>query len=601
MAHPRALRRAALACALPALLWLLAACAGQAPLPQVRIQAELKPNGDLAVTQEIAYDIAPSRQGALTQGLTHTLYAQGDGEIADISITARLADGQSVTFARDDDAAPGDTAKFSLRAADGRAVLSLYHPMPRAGGRQTVIYRYTLPGLARRYSDSGALDWDALGPQGWDRGIADFSLRVALPLSDRASAHVTVPTAPPQAQWGHSTDGLALSARNVAPGQRVRAQLDFPAAVLPYQPFTSRESLADLRAAQAAKQDRAAILGAAWAGASLLVLGGLLLWQRGRTRRAAYSGSLPRGQEPLLGITAPAELSALTPLARSAGAEDMVAMLLHLIHRNHLALLAPPPGLPLCADTLDQARVVRLPGPRDTLLDGEFFLIHWLIDLVGDGKSVSLGQMRRAPRAGFGADYRSWRRLVNRQIAQRPWFADVDAERTALALPGCTLVAGTLAMALLGAAPWAWLGLPAGAALVACARRLRRLAPAAQRETLRWQGLRQQLLDGPPLRVETIAQWERILLYAQAMGIGQQAAQAMLRDGQRGSRGMPWPDAREATYLAWPLLEYADRLPEWFALLCQAVAAPAVTWLDRARQRLRALRPPHHYLTGKSK
>ncbi len=550
-----------------ALALVLYSCATDKPLSRARIYAQLEPNGNLAVTEQVDYDLAP---GVL--GLARTLDA---GALSDFSASVLMPDGRTVHFMPSASAAPGDSGEMLVRQLGGRTELTLYERFPAQGGRIIATYRYTIRAITQRYSDGATLTYDALGKQGWPQRIADFSLRVALPLTQNDTVEVLMQHLPRGANWNRSTDGVVVTAHNLPARKRLTMRLDFSSTLLTYQQVLPGQRLADLRAAERDSADRARMLGAGWALLCILAGTGVLGWLYWRGHREESEPTPYRHQGgPPMGITAPAELSTLMPYAEGVGARDLVAMLLHLMHRNHLALVAPDRRLPLTEENVDQARIVRLPGPRDTLLDGEFFLIHWFIDLLGDGNSVSLGQIRRTPRAQFSTDYKAWRRLVNRQIADRPWFEDMRREKRALMLPGCTMVLGTMILSILGASSWVWIGFPIGAGLIAYAQRMRRRTPAAIREVARWQALAQQIREEKVDRVTTIAQWERILLYAEALGLGHEAAVAMQQAWWESGQAMPFPDAQQATFMAWPLLEYREGLPRWFDWLCEAIIAP---------------------------
>ncbi len=546
---------------------VLYSCTARQTLPRARIYAQLEPNGDLDVTEQIDYDLAPG-----TLGLTRTLDA---ATLSDFAASALLPDGRTVQFLPNASAVPGDNGGMIIRQKGTETMWTLYQQFPAQGGRITATYRYTIRAITKRFSDGATLTYDALGKQGWPQGIADFSLRVALPLTQNDTVDAVMQRLPRGTTWNRSTDGVVVTGRDLPAGQRLTMRLDFSSTLLIYQQVLPGQKLADIRAAERAATDRARVLGAGWALACILMATGVLGWLYWRRHREEPEQTpLRHSGGPPMGITAPAELSTLMPYAEGVGARDLVAMLLHLIHRNHLALVAPDRRMPLTEESVDLARIVRLPGPRDTLLDGEFFLIHWFIDLLGDGKSVTLGQVRRTPRAQFQTDYKAWRRLVNRQIAERPWFEDMRREKRALMLPGGVMVLGTIMLSIMGASSFVWLGLPVGAGLIAYAQRMRRRTPAAIREVARWQALAQQIQDGQVDYVTSIAQWERILLYAEALGLGHEAAVALQQAWWESGQAMPFPDAGQATFLAWPLLEYREGLPRWFDWLCEAIASP---------------------------
>ncbi len=559
----------ALLCAMAALLFLCSCSNNSRQLPRVRMVAELMPNGSLRITEEVSYNLG---QGVYS--ISHALEGYRASDITDLSATGRMADGNRVTFAQHDQAALGDSASLVATPTDGTHVLlTLYHPFSAASGVTTLTFRYTLHNMAIRYTDAGTFTWAPLGARGWDVSIDAWSARIVMPMRADAPPEVTLLAAPANAKLDQFSDGFQLSASQVKAGAHASIRVDFEPSILLYVPVTQGQPLDSIRSEDAAEAGRRAALGYGWLGFCALALCAFVLWIRLRVDRdpALLPERMRQGQ--LLGVTAPAELSTLVQQVGSVGHRDVIAMLLHLIHRNHLALLRPSSGLTLTRDTMDQARIIRLHAPRDTLLDGEFFLIHWFIDSIGDGKSVTLEQIRRVPRDRFFNDYRVWKQLVNEQIAQRPWFRDLRHQRTALLALGALMVVGTPVMLALGALPLAWAGLPLGAAVIAYALLMRRRTPAAAMEAQRWQSLRDQLETGVLHGASTIAQWERILLYAEAMGMGPQAATALQNavGAEVAGEAPPWPDAHESTFLAWPLLEYAGQLEYWFELFCQAI------------------------------
>jgi|GEM_PF-2762889 len=562
-------RPLAVLCVLGPLFFLSACSVSQHPLPRVSVLAELRPDGALRITEEVTYEL-----GAGVRSISHALEASHAAGIADVSACARMADGRRVDFALRDHAELGDMATLVARpAGETHLLLTLYHPFspPNAASTMaavTVTYSYSLRGLAQRYSDAGTFTWEPLGSRGWDVPIAQWSARIALPLGAEDRLDAALLHAPSRATLTRRSDGVSLSTQPVSAGTRVGIRVDFAPELLVHMPIEPGQPLAALRAEARNKELSNALLGYGWAALCGLASLGLAAWfhHRKGIKKEARGG-------PALGVTAPAELSTLVPLAGGVGPRDVAAMLLHLVHRNHLALLPPDSGLPLTRETLEQARLIRLPAPRDRLLDGEFFLIHWFVDTLGDGKAVTMEQIRRVPRASFDADYRVWRQLVNEQIAQRPWFEALGSQRKTLVTLGVGLLLGTPVIAALGALPIAWLGVPIGLATVAYARRMRRRTASAALEVKRWRSLRVQLLAGRVQGATTLAQWERILLYAHAMGIGPKAAAAMQAAVAAEAQGKApaWPDARDATFMAWPLLDYPGHLARWFELLCRAI------------------------------
>lgn len=558
-------RKMALLCAFLLSLLLLPACSLSRDyhLSAYQQTAQVLPDGSLLVDEQATYVFDDE-----SDGLTRQLTAPEGQSIEIESVSWQPANGNATALSASQPAqAEEGTYTLSGQADD----LTLTIHQPQAGAAQgTLQVRYTIRTPAERYSDISTIVWAPLGTKGLPNAVDNVALRLVLSVSQAGQVHAAMLQGPGGYNLYAGEGGLQLDYASMPAGDEVLLRVDFPEVLLSHQ-AARPEALLTIRSQQQLEALHQLSLGLSWCVACWVLGIALTIYCYHKFDKDPQNVSAPPSSR-MMGVTGPAELSNLMPFSTGAGAHDFSAMLLHLIHRNHLRLYPPRQGLSLNAETIGMARIERLPAPRDTLMDAEYFLIHYLVDVLGDGKSVALSDIRDAKKSEFKKDFRAWRKLVDRQLAGRPWFVRQDSQRIILALLGSILVLGSAFVALVLRAPMAWAGLPPGLWLMCYAFLMRKRTPEAMYEIQIWQTFGRKLEMSGLGRVDSIAQWERILLYAEAMQMGDLAAREL---AQRVTFGMTFPDAGQATFLAWGLLDYPMQLAEWFDLLTDAIRPKA--------------------------
>lgn len=240
-----------------------------------RFQAEIEPDGDLAVVETIDYDFGTeARHGILRDIPTRLGYDNTHDRVyrlRDVAVSSETAPDQT---ARED--GPGGTTR--LRIGDPDRTIT---------GRHTYAIRYTLEGALNAFDDHIELYWNAIGDE-WDVPILDAIAFVGTPAPIQRVACFAGPAGSFEPCESFTVDGTAATFTEDALGafQALTFVVSLPPGSVPVAgPF-----LEERWSFQRAFSATPATLGLGGGLLVLIVAGvGLLTWRVGRDRRAVGS------------------------------------------------------------------------------------------------------------------------------------------------------------------------------------------------------------------------------------------------------------------------------------------------------------------------
>lgn len=218
----------------------VAARAASIEMPRVAIEAVVRENGDLEVTERRSFTFEDDVNGVYW---TIPLAQNAQGATSSFTIDGVVetdADGTERAFSQVDYAQEGDAGVYTAVADSTEVEVKLYTPH-EDGDEATVAFSYTLTGAVMAWADTGELYWQFVGPA-WEEDSYDVSLLVRFPLADRASS---VPVVGEDFRaWGHgpleATVTLDADAATVAytvpcvrSGEYAEARVAFPLSWVP--------------------------------------------------------------------------------------------------------------------------------------------------------------------------------------------------------------------------------------------------------------------------------------------------------------------------------------------------------------------------------
>lgn len=465
---------------------------------EVRIDAELRPDGSLSVVEERTFDFSGSYRFAF-----YELPLSGDQEIVDLAVAE---EGTPLVEGDPDDEEPGT---FGRDDEDDGLALTWHYRSPATDEQRTFTISYTVTAAAVRHADTAELYWQWIG-DGWDVPTRELVAEVDLPGDAplRAGEDLSI--------WAHGPlDGtveqvgprtVRTSARDVPAATVVELRALFPAEDLAAAPGGGRTVRAEILAeedclAVGADADRARARGEepaadcdpnagrrSAAGAVLVALSitgalavGVLYATRGR--RAPLPSDLP-DQEWSPPTGDPPALVEWLLRRGTLGEGALTATLLDMARRGVLVMeeASGPGGRSDVAFRLGDAS-----APRHAF---EEPVLELLRPLARDGRSVTGTELEgwvKGHRTEAGAAWSGFTSAVAAEGKARRWQRPAWPFGMVLAIGVLLLVAAGIGAAL-GAAPVALaVGFGTAVVVLACSPLLLRRTAEGQTLATRWE------------------------------------------------------------------------------------------------------------------
>lgn len=495
------------------------------------VRIVIEPDGDLLITETIAYDFGPNeRHGIVRDVPTRLRYDDVFDRVYPLDVVSVRA-----TDAPDDVEVTEEGASTHIRIGD---------PDRTVTGRHAYELIYRVEGALNGFQDHDELYWNAVGT-GWNVPIGRATVQVSAPARiDRVACFqgYAGSTEPCASAVARGTEAAFEPGRALSSFEGVTVVVALPKGAVPAPEPMLRERWA---------VDRAFSVTPATLTLSLALLAGLagwlgtLVWRRGRDRR--YPGSavdqihgsatpgdvpVPIGEgdaeapvefEPPEGIR-PGQVGTL--FDERANVLDVTATIVDLATRGHLMIVEIPKE-----DWFGKAdwRLVRQPAPGDELVLYERRLLDAIFQGGVDQVLVSELKTKFAERLHKVQDE------LYRDVVRRGWFAEhpeTVRKRWAAAGLVATAAGAGLTFVLARWTHWGLVGIPAvlaGLALLVMSSRMPARTAAGTAMVRRVRGFR-VVIDKAETHLSRWAEQElvftRFLPYAVVFGLTEKWARA---------------------------------------------------------------------------
>lgn len=394
-----------------------------------RIAAQLDASGDMNVEEEITYEFDGS-----FRGVYRTLMEEGSMGISDFKVS-KLQAGKLTEFMNNNSEAEDTYQLFDEGNGKRLKIFSTSEDE-----RKTFVIKYKVNAVATRYSDIGELYWKFIG-EDTEVKIEDFDIRITLPEgADKEQLRI----------FGHGplsgvseiidSRTVGLKVDKLLPHNFVEARVLFPAELI-----AASDKIANTAALQRIlaeekgfaeeaneKREKArAVMGFSLLFALFELLLIIYLYIKyDREYRTQFSGEYFR---ELPGSYSPAVMSVLWNFG-NVKPRDITATIMDLVRRKYLDLKVEQTetkGIIKHKIENEYTFVLDKDADQGALSRHEKYLIDWLIYTIGNGDSVSLGEIEKSSKTlngaeNFKSDYDAWTEYV-RQEAEKLSFFDKNA------------------------------------------------------------------------------------------------------------------------------------------------------------------------------
>ncbi|WP_413476275.1 DUF2207 family protein [Latilactobacillus fuchuensis] len=428
----------------------------------------------------------------------------------------------------------------------------LYQPATD-GDTLNVVLKYRLTNLIINYRDTAELNWRVIGT-GWDSDLDNVAITIQLPkklAKDQLKSWTHGDLAGQQVVDAAKGQVKIMLDSNPA-NQMLESHLIFPTSVTATNPnridqnkraaiLKAEKALAEKANRQRQMQRKMVVI----LSVILVVIAPIGIWLIARHVKKAlpkqsYSTNHPEHVYELPDENGPAVVQYLLnyPGTKDTKTDSLSATILDLVARRHLAIKEVPATTGLFHKNKVTYQIQLI--DQTQLTQSEQSLVHWLFDIIGDQRQVTLEQVEAYPKKHnqerFLKAYKAWQTAVQEEAVQTGWLLG-KAQSTVTYVTGWLVVSVVLLVASIGGSliglllPWPILS---SVILVGyCAWQLKHLklwSTIGDQKRYEWLGFKQMLKDITSLDMAAVTDvilWDRYLSYATAFGVADRVIKAL--------------------------------------------------------------------------
>lgn len=511
------------------------------------VLVEIQEDGSAFFTEKITYDF----DGAFN-GIFYHLDTSDIESPTDVKVSMQAEGQQSAfPFALSSSEDPGT---FTLENTDGFLNFTVYNPMEDEV--QTVIYQYRLPEIITNYQDVAEFNRKVIG-ENWEDSLGNINIRIVLPHSvDEGQLRA----------WGHGeragevsiedNQTVSLSLPRNPANQFVEARVIFPPSITSKNPHQVKEEkydqIIDFEKKLAERRQRKNKTNLIWGILLGIAAPFFSLWAFIWLYRKQQKTNPHPMPDPGLVYELPADLSPAVMNSavfnKFPGVTEITATILNLVRMEYLKIeeLDPEEADSSARKKKQDYRLIQIKEADDALLKHEKRMIHWFIEVAGDGEKVTLSEIEQT-----GKDEKLAKEFYSEQ---EKWVSDVEEDahplkeafqahyaNRALGYITLSVIGNVLVLFLTGLLAeltqityWVLtlpvLGILLSILLIFYYVKHPPLTMEGDRAYKEWKGFRKMLEktgDFPMQDVASLAGWDHYLVYAVALGLGDRVMKQM--------------------------------------------------------------------------
>lgn len=508
-------------------------------MPSVRIDAEVRPNGDLLVTEQRTFDFSGSFSFVYWE--LDTVPSDPAYPFGPIEVLSVAGPGGEFVRQESTDRIPG---RYAVIDQGTSLRIEAYHDTTDA--QATFTLRYVVHDAAKRWDDTGELYWKFIGDR-WDAGVGSVVIEVRFPPGVTEDTLRVWAHGPLTGVVSKAGNLMRLSVDDLPPATFVEARALFPRDALAEARDTPgmREQtvLAEegrwAEEANAARRRARLMVGVAALFGAFIPLLSLLtafaLWRRhGKEFRPSFDGPYFR---ELPAELPPAVVGALMRWG-SVGENELTATLMDLSNRG-IVTVEPvhtaSQGL-LGPKTETEWRLSIPPtASLDSLSNAERQLLEAVFGAAEPDRSVTIEELKREAKKHperYAESIEAWKKAVAAE-AERHGFFEKRGTRLLVSFIawGIVLFFITIASAAAAGSGWTLLvGIPCAVGVGVIGLFMPRRTPKANELHAKYRALKRYLEDfsrldeAPPTHVVL---WEHFLVLAVVFGIAEKVIETL--------------------------------------------------------------------------
>lgn len=427
----------ALCAALMLLIMPVARADGDAIVDDFSTCIVIEADGSLSVEETLTYSVTDS-----INGFTRDVDPSFGSGYSDFS-AARIIDGREIAMQYDESAQKGDAGVYYAEQRDNGLVRYYMFAPCDAGDNVTMVYRYRLNDVCRRYADVGVMEMPLLG-DAWEMYIARYNARIDFAVPVEGDIDMLIKSAGMNiTKYDVVNGGIEFAGEDAGNGGVFSVRVMFPASALSGMEYTEETDMHDkvladeaayqARLEQSAHMGRIALCTAVALMAATIAVACLKWGRDTRTNVPAYFTGAPL---PVHEGVGPAELKVIMKCTLP-DTNSLAAVMLDLARRGYIDIVGGK----------NDMQYVRTQKSDDDCSAQEKFALDWIMG-IGDGNTVDMDEIRKAAEgSSYSQKLMDWGKMVHKYVYANGWF-----EKRALAqkITGAALLALAAAAAVCG-------------------------------------------------------------------------------------------------------------------------------------------------------
>lgn len=393
-------------------------------IPKWQIESQLLGNGDLSITEDITF-----RFNDKFNGVFREILLEKTSGIQDINV-AEVTEGSESQYKRVNDAKKGDSGVFVvIQDADVDKVQIF---SPSRDEQKTFRISYTVKNVAIRYNDIGELYYKFLGSEN-ETPIDSFTVEVRLPQNDVNDEVKIFAHGPLNGNITRKTNNIVyMQVKDVPKGTFIEGRVLFPKDFIlnsnnlvdknNYKNILDEEASFQKKIEEKAAKNvaRSNLFGnISFVISAFEIIIFVLLLSKFRREKNIYeitrSNAIPED-------CTPAVASYLVTMTDDSN--TIIATILDLFRKGYIEIDGGQ-EYTMKRKKLRDFTITRVKEDDVILLNHEKHFMHWILDEIGDGKSVTTRDIEKYSKdndSGFQSSYYDWQKKIKEDAIKKGYF-----------------------------------------------------------------------------------------------------------------------------------------------------------------------------------
>lgn len=382
------------------------------------VDAYVNENGDLEISEDITFNFDSN-----FNGVYRDIVLEKIDSVEDLSIYEMIG-GEENSYKEVNEAKKGDKDVFTRKKEKKNLQLQIFSPS--SDEKKTFRLNYLLENVAIKHSDTGEVYYKFLGKEN-ETHIDYFAINLHLPNFERNKINIFA-HGPSQGKIYFSDDKIKSEIRDVNPDEFIENRILFPNEYIPLSENTGsgdfnsiieeEKLLAKEKEAEIEKKEKRSSLLTKISIYFSLFITSIVFFTFYKFRR--NKDVFENMTSPYPDDITPAELSLFMNKAVSPRA--FLASLFYLSSKDYIEIkdIEDENG-----DTSNEYIFIKKENTRASLTSAESFLLDWIFNDIGDGKSLTtldLEKYRKKNYKDFYTSQREWNKLVKKDLQMRNYY-----------------------------------------------------------------------------------------------------------------------------------------------------------------------------------